>query len=304
MSQNNGSLKVNDPFEDFSCYLASERNLALSTQEGYSRDVSAFLNYLKDLRGEKLGDASEDSLIGYLASLKAKNLKESTVFRALMAIKVFFRFLKREGYIASNITDLIDSPKLWQLVPAILTVSEVTRLLKAPDQNDEEGSRDRAVLELLYGSGLRVSEAVQLDIYDVDDSFVKVKGKGRKERVVPVSREAILAVDAYLLNHRSNYESESNQALFVTSKGKRVDRFLIWRRIKEYCKEAGIEKNIHPHTLRHSFATHLLDGGADLRVIQEMMGHSSIASTDRYMQVSTQHLSEAFLNFHPRYQSE
>lgn len=295
------SPKLRDPFEDFCCYLASERNLALSTQEGYGRDVSLFLRHLKDVREEKLESASEESLIGYLAFLKSKNLKESTIFRAFMAIKVFFRFLKREGYVASNITELIDSPKLWQLLPAILTVSEVTKLLNTPDSDEEEGSRDRAILELLYGSGLRVSEAVQLDIYDVDDAFVKVKGKGRKERVVPIGRKALSAIDSYLLHHRSNYESSSNQALFVTSKGKRVDRFLVWRKVKEYCKEAGIEKNIHPHTLRHSFATHLLDGGADLRVIQEMMGHSSIASTDRYMQVSTQHLSAAFLNFHPRY---
>ncbi|CRX38375.1 tyrosine recombinase [Estrella lausannensis] len=298
----NRSLR--DPFEDFACYLASERNLALSTQEGYGHDVSLFLNHLKDVRGEKLEEASEDSLIDYLAFLKSKDLKESTIFRAFMAIKIFYRFLKQEDYVATNITDLIDSPKLWQLLPAVLTVREVTALLNAPDCSEEEGSRDRAIMELLYGSGLRVSEAIQLDIYDVDDTFVKVKGKGRKERVVPIGRKALLAIDSYLLHYRAQYESATNQALFVTSKGKRVDRFLIWRKIKEYGEEAGIEKNIHPHTLRHSFATHLLDGGADLRVIQEMMGHSSISSTDRYMRVSTHHLSEAFLNFHPRYQPD
>lgn len=290
-----------DALEDFLSYISSERNLSLGTQEAYRHDVLSFITYLKEIRDEGIEQATEDSLVSYLASLKSKQLKESTVFRAFMAIRVFFRFLKREGYAEINITDLIDSPKLWQLLPDILTTKEVESLLEAPDSSSEEGSRDRAIMELLYGSGLRVSEAVQLDIYDVDDVFVKVKGKGRKERVVPISKKALFAIDSYLLHHRSRHESETNHALFVTEKGVRVDRFLIWRRIKAYGKEAGIKKNIHPHTLRHSFATHLLDGGADLRVIQEMMGHASIASTDRYMRVSSQHLSEAFLNFHPRY---
>lgn len=285
------------PLDDFCIYIASEKNLATTTQEAYHHDIKSFLDFFQ----KPLKTIQEEDIVSYLEHLKNKNLKESTVSRAFIALKVFFRFLKRERYLDVSVVDLLDTPRIWQTLPEILSYKEVVSLLQAPDETTESGCRDRAILELLYGSGLRVSEVTCLDIYDVDDTFVKVRGKGRKERVVPVGQKSLEAIDRYLAQFRGGHDSEHNLALFVTEKGKRVDRFLIWRNIKEYGKESGITKNIHPHTLRHSFATHLLDGGADLRIIQEMMGHASIASTDRYMRVSTKHLTESFHNFHPRY---
>ncbi|MFQ5729368.1 MAG: tyrosine-type recombinase/integrase, partial [Waddliaceae bacterium] len=162
------------------------------------------------------------------------------------------------------------------------------------------GARDKAILELLYSSGLRVSEVCTIQIYDVDDEYVKVFGKGQKERLVPLGQCALAAIDHYLLYYRSQYDSEKEKALFVTKKGRPLDRISIWRMIKSHAKKAGITKSISPHTLRHSFATHLLDNGAELRVIQEMLGHANINSTERYTHVSRAHIQKAFTAFHPR----
>jgi integrase/recombinase XerD len=215
----------------------------------------------------------------------------------LIAVKVFFRYLKREGMIPQDPTLHLDTPKLWQLIPEVLSCEEVERLLAAPDQESPVGARDRAILEVLYASGLRVSEVCSLNIQDLDDTTLRVKGKGGKERVVPIAEVAVKAVDDYLTRFRGEQEEE---ALFLNERGKRMDRQLVWKQIKFYAKKAGIDKRISPHTLRHSFATHLLDNGADLRVIQEMLGHASIATTDRYTHVSQHHLKSAFDAFHPR----
>lgn len=291
------------PLDDFCSYISSEKNLSISTVSAYHHDISAFIQYQETVRNSSLLKSQEEDIVSYLAHLRDRGMKEATVLRAFIALKVFFRFLKREKYLEVSALELLDIPKISSLLPDVLSYKEVNALLAAPDCQTESGCRDKALLELLYGSGLRVSEACALDIYDVDDTFVKVKGKGRKERLVPIGKKSLAAIDTYLSSYRSLHDSEDNLALFVTDKGKRVDRMLIWSRIKEYGKKAHILKNIHPHTLRHSFATHLLDGGADLRIIQEMLGHASIASTDRYMRVSSTHLTASFQNFHPRYES-
>jgi integrase/recombinase XerD len=216
--------------------------------------------------------------------------------RALIALKVFHRFLVKEALMPSEPLNL-DTPKLWRYLPDVLNAQEVEALLSAPDPNTSTGARDKAILEVLYGCGLRVSELCSLTLYAVDDLAVKVKGKGDKERLVPIGKKAIEAIDHYLLYHRKECQQE---ALFITQKGKAVDRVLVWRQIKEYAKLAGITKNVHPHTLRHAFATHLLENGADLRVIQELLGHASIATTDRYTHVSLARLKESFYKHHPR----
>ncbi len=192
---------------------------------------------------------------------------------------------------------LLESPKIWQLIPDILSLSEMECLLKQPNPDSAKGARDRAILEVLYASGLRVSELCQLKIEDVDDAYVKVNGKGGKEKVVPIGKKAIAAIDYYL-----SFRDGTNQnALFISNKGKPIHRVGVWKMVKRYAMQAGIRKNIFPHTFRHSFATHLLDNGADLRVIQEMLGHASIDSTDRYTHISCKHLHEAFQKFHPRH---
>lgn len=282
----------NDSLHSFLLYLAAERGLATNTLSAYERDIQKFLECVHPQK------ATQQHIIDWLEKLKKEGAASASISRALMALKVFFRFCKREKIVEKNPTQFLDSPKLWQLIPEVLSLKEVECLLAAPDKETTAGSRDQAILELLYSSGLRVSELCGLNLHDVDDTFVRVLGKGSKERVVPVGKAAIEAIDHYLLHFRPEATGEK-EPLFLNSRGKRVDRSLIWRRIKGYAKKAGIAKNISPHTLRHSFATHLLDGGADLRVIQEMMGHATINSTDRYTHISRSKLSDAFHSFHP-----
>lgn len=285
---------------DFLAYISSEKGLALNTIEAYRRDVESFIKFLEELGFQSLTKIDTSQLVTFLSQLKEIGYASSTLCRMMISLKVFFRFLTREGLISTNIALYLHTPKLWQLLPEVLNPEEVERLLAQPIPSTLFGSRDKAILEVLYASGLRVSEVCTLDLYSVDDKFVRVLGKGSKERLVPIGQEAVQAIDHYLIHHRCNCDSQEQQALFVTKSGKRMDRISIWRMIKNYAKKAGIHKNISPHTLRHSFATHLLDNGADLRIIQEMLGHASISSTDRYTHISRSRLQEAFQAFHPR----
>ncbi|MGE0671265.1 MAG: site-specific tyrosine recombinase XerD [Parachlamydiales bacterium] len=285
---------------DFLSYIASEKGLSTNTVAAYRRDLEMFFELLKGRGKLALEEVGEGDVIAFLAQLKSGQYASSSVCRSLVAVKVFFRFLKREKLIATDPTANLDSPKLWQLIPEVLTYDEVDALLKSPDPTDPMGARDRAVFEVIYASGLRVSEVCGLNLFDISEKTVRVKGKGGKERIVPIAQAAIDAVDHYLIHFRDAQPEQKEAPLFVTSKGKRIDRTLVWQRIKLYGKKAGIGKPLSPHTLRHSFATHLLENGADLRVIQEMLGHASVATTDRYTHISQQHLTQAFSNFHPR----
>lgn len=285
---------------DLLAYLGSEKGLATNTLLAYERDNASFLQFLKDKGVEEITAVREEDVIAFLAHLKAKAYADSSVCRMVVALKVFFRFLKKEGVIDTDPMAHLDAPKFWQLIPEVLTFAEVSALLSAPDATSDEGIRDRAILAVLYASGLRVSEVCSLDLHSIDDAMLRVKGKGGKERVVPIARSAVDAVDAYLLKVRTEKKA-LNEALFVRGKmGQRVDRYFVWKQVKHYAIKASISKNISPHTLRHSFATHLLENGADLRVIQEMLGHASIATTDRYTHLSQRRLMESFHGFHPR----
>lgn len=286
--------------QDFISFISSEKGLAQNSIEAYGRDARAFLEFACRQNIRLIGDIQEDHIVSFLSSLKSSQYAASSICRALITLKVFFRFLKREGFILVDIAHYLETPKLWQLIPNVLTSTEVDLLLQQPDPETPTGGRDKAMLELLYASGLRVSELCNLSIYDVDDQFIRIMGKGGKERIVPLGSKALAAIDDYLHRYRSSFDSESMQTLFVNRIGKPIDRITVWKRIKFYMKKAGLKKNISPHTLRHSFATHLLDNGADLRVIQEMLGHSHIGSTDRYTHVSRSHLQEAFHRFHPK----
>ncbi len=294
----------NDSFDalldDFSTYIGSEKGLTPNTIAAYQRDISSFFNYLKQANITTIQDVKEQHLVDFMSTLKTQDYASSSVARHLISIKVLCRFLKREGELKFNFAFYLETPKIWQLIPEVLTYEEIEKLLEAPDTETLQGCRDKAILEVIYACGLRVSEVCQLKIYDVDDVYVRVMGKGRKERVVPIGAEAIRAIDHYLHHYRSQTDSEKVQTLFVSNRGKPLDRISIWKMIKAYAKKIGITKNISPHTLRHSFATHLLDNGADLRVIQEMLGHASISSTDRYTHISKAHMQQSFEAFHPR----
>lgn len=277
---------------DFLAYLATERGLSAHTCAAYGRDLRHFNQVVQ----REIKEVTPLEISLFLSHLKEKRYASSSLCRAVMALKVFFRFLKREGLVEKDVTVYLESPKIWQLIPEVLSQDEVMRLLNAPQKDSKEGLRDRAILHLLYASGVRVSELCMLNIQDVDDQFVRVKGKGGKERLVPIAKSAVQELDCYLVDGRE----EGGEALFLSLGGKRVTRFEVWKRVKYYAKKANIEKPISPHTLRHSFATHLLEHDADLRVIQEMLGHANIATTDRYTHISQKHLREAFDRFHPK----
>lgn len=289
---------MKDRIDDFLMYLASEKGLAKNTLIAYETDLLALFDFLE---GKDVSQIGKKEIIDFLEYKQTKGLASSSICRALIAVKVFFRFLKAESVISSNEISLLESPKIWQLIPEVLSLYEVDLLLKAPDPSTFIGSRDRAVLEVMYASGIRVSEACGLDVTDVGDESIRVRGKGGKERIVPIARSSLLKLDAYLASFRDGISlKEASPAIFLTTKGKRIDRVNVWNRIKFYAKKAGLCKNISPHTLRHSFATHLLENGADLRIIQELLGHTHIATTDRYTQVSQKHVIASFTAFHPR----
>ena len=276
---------------DFLSYIGAEKGLSINTIEAYGKDIRRFCEGAKHV-------VVEEDIVDHLAALKEQGFASSSIYRNLMALRVFFRFLRREGLIETDPTELLDSPKMWQLIPEVLSGEEVEALLRAPEDEDEEGMRDKAILETLYATGIRASELCSLNIHDVGESTIRVLGKGGKERIVPIGEEALSAIDAYLGKWRN--DKGEKRPLFLSKRGRRLNRTTLWERVKFYAKQAGIEKEISPHTLRHSFATHLLDHGADLRVIQEMLGHADIGTTDRYTHLSKKRLFEAFDTFHPR----
>lgn len=283
--------------ENFGIYLLSERGLSLNTLEAYNRDISYFCDYLISHEIPSWKEVNQNHIYSFLLTRKELDYADSSLYRWFMSLKVFFRFLKREKIILKDITQFLETPKIWKLIPEILSEEEINTLLRQIDSSKILGARDKAIIEILYGSGLRVSELCDLKIYDVDDISLKVRGKGGKERIVPIGQQAIHALDQYL-NFR--HSSQREEWLFLSQNGKQIDRTQVWKMVKKYAKEAGIEKKISPHTFRHTFATHLLDNGADLRIIQDLLGHATISSTDRYTQVSQSHIKNAFNAFHPR----
>jgi integrase/recombinase XerD len=282
-------------FEDYILYLKSEKGLSKQTIESYGRDLSKLIAFL-DQKNMSLDSLEESALHQFLGQYKEQ--ATATLARLMISCRLFFRFLKREKWLEKDLNQFLETPKIWQLIPDVLTSEEVERLLDAPGNESVLDFRDRALLELFYASGLRVSELIQVKINDVQEDRIRVLGKGNKERIIPVGSKALEAIDAYLVNGRDLFPQGP---LFLSHRGKPLERTLVWRLIKQYAKKAGIQKNISPHTLRHSFATHLLEGGADLRVIQEMLGHSSIGTTERYTHVCKTQLQQAFQNFHNRY---
>lgn len=288
---------MDEAVADFLSYIASEKGLAKNSVEAYERDVTAFKTYLKQVHVNDFQLMQSDHIVAFMAEMKQKNYAIASICRAIVAIKVMCRFFKRENITKQNVALHLETPKLWQIIPNVLSGDEIERLFQQPDVTSFVGARDRAILEVLYSSGLRVSEVCGLKIHDVGDTFVRIFGKGRKERLVPIGKPAIAAIDHYCLMRNTAWDKEEN--LFLSKSGKALDRITVWRMIKSHAKQTGIMKSISPHSLRHSFATHLLDNGADLRVIQEMLGHSSISSTDRYTHVSRTHLQNAFNKFSP-----
>lgn len=287
---------VEENIAAFLQYLLCERGLSQNTIDAYSRDLKQFSEFLPPA----LHAIEAEHAIAFLSLLRQQQYASSSIARALIAIKMFARFLKKEGYTTEDFGRFLDTPKLWQTIPDILSYSEVEALLAAPDTATRTGIRDKAILEVLYATGIRVSELCGLCIYDVDDAQIKVCGKGSKERLVPIAKKAVEAIDKYLNEVRACFDAEK-KTLFLSERGNPLNRIAVWKIVKQLAKRACIEKNISPHTLRHSFASHLLDAGADLRIIQEMLGHAHISSTDRYTHVSNAQLQKNFRKFHSRW---
>ncbi len=277
-------------------YIAYEKCLSENTQEAYERDLDLFCSFIKekDLRGD------QKSAVAFLQSLRDRGYASSSCARNMIALKVFFRFLFREGYSTLDEGRFLDSPKLWQKLPEVLSEEDIKKIIHSCAGKSAQDIRDKAIFELLYGTGIRVSELCSLSIYDVADQSITVKGKGDKERLLPLGPQALDAVDRYLTCVRCRYESEMNSSLFVTNRGRPLDRINVWRMVKQRAKNVGITKEISPHTMRHTYATHLLNGGADIRVIQELLGHAHISSTDKYTHLSRSQVQERFFEFHPR----
>ncbi|MBE6391674.1 MAG: site-specific tyrosine recombinase XerD [Lentisphaerae bacterium] len=287
-------------------HLKVERGLSRNTVIAYRNDLCSLGDFLMDNGVNKWELATRDALLDYLDFQRQQGLEESSIARSLAAIKLFFRYLYAEKFSSVDPTAAMDSPRLWRILPDMLSIRETERLLKAFPENSGEALtiRNRAIIEVMYASGLRVSETADLKLADVDfdSGMLRVIGKGSKERLVPVAAAVLTLLRKYISvsRHELTAKIPLSPYLFVSRTGRRLDRERIWAIIKEAALIAGINKEIHPHTLRHSFATHLLENGADLRAIQEMLGHSDISTTELYTHVDKSRLLAVHRKFHPR----
>jgi len=293
---------MNTLIHEFINYLSVERGLAMNTLESYGRDLRQYSQFLEEDQAD-LHAVSRNTILNYLMFLQEQGKATATIARRLAALKAFYQFLVREKRIGTDPTANLESPKLEKRLPRVLTVTEVERLLAQPDSSQPAGLRDRAMLELLYATGIRVSELVSLEVADVnlEGGYIRCAGKGSKERIVPLGSLAIKSVREFLENGRMRLVKDRDEsALFVNHHGHRLTRQGFWKIVKRYADDARIEKEITPHTLRHSFATHLLENGADLRSVQEMLGHADISTTQIYTHVTRGRLKEVYARTHPR----
>lgn len=283
-------------------YLRVERGLANNTIVSYRKDLENYSQFLQN-QGAVLASAEKKHIIGFLLSLQKLERSPSTISRHLAAIKTFYKFLLEERIIINDPTMNLESPRLQRPLPKILSFQEVELLLNQPRGLTPGEKRDKAMLELLYATGLRVSELISLNLEDInlEIGFLRSLGKGSKERIIPIGKAAINAVDAYLRQGRAKLvKSNLERNLFVNQHGRPLTRQGFWKILKKYAREAGIKKEITPHTLRHSFATHLLEGGADLRSVQEMLGHADITTTQIYTHLTQGRIREVYFKTHPR----
>ena len=289
----------------FGDYLTLEQGTSPRTLEAYRRDVERLVDYVRTKGGTSPVDITSRMLREFVYHLKDVGLSPSSIRRNISAVRTYFRFLLADGAVTRDPSERLETPKRWRTLPEVLTVAEIEKLLAAPTLDDPLAFRDRAMLELAYGAGLRVSEWITLGTRDVllEDKLVRVFGKGSKERLVPIGRSAIGAVATYIRELRPRLERNGaggKGILFLNARGSPLTRMGAWKILRRYVERAGIEKTVSPHTLRHSFATHLLEGGADLRAVQEMLGHADISTTQIYTHVDREYLRQVHKQYHPR----
>lgn len=300
---------VKEDIERFLNYLSVEKGFSENTQAAYRNDLSQLASFVEQDAGKRSlipswSSFNRQGMLSYLLDLKERGYVATTQARKVAAAKSFFNFMVSEGKVKDNPTGNISSPNVGRQLPKPISVNQVRKLLEQPaKQETPEAKRDKAMLELLYASGMRVSELTSLNTGDVDTSGDSVRcfGKGHKERIIPIYRRASLAVEDYLKSARPKLaRSNEEKALFLNRRGERLTRQGFWQILKGYAKEAGLDERITPHTLRHSFATHMLSGGADLRSVQEMLGHANISTTQVYTHLTTEHVRRTYEKSHPR----
>jgi integrase/recombinase XerD len=289
--------------ERFSDFLALEQGASPRTSEAYRRDVARLTTYVAAKGAAAPSDISSRMLREFVYHLKDLGLAPASIRRNVSSVHTYFRFLLGDGHVVRDPSERLETPKRWRSLPDVLTVDEVNRLLAAPSLDEPLAFRDRALLELAYGAGLRVSEWITLAVRDVlfEEGLVRVFGKGSKERLVPIGRSAIGAVAIYLRELRPRLErGEGKGILLLNARGRPLTRMGAWKILRHHVEKAQITKHVSPHTLRHSFATHLLERGADLRAVQEMLGHADISTTQIYTHVDREYLRAVHKQFHPR----
>ncbi|HKN58002.1 MAG TPA: site-specific tyrosine recombinase XerD [Gemmatimonadaceae bacterium] len=289
--------------ERFDDFLALEQGASIQTSRAYKLDIARFVAYANVKGAKSPIDVGARTLREYVYHLKDLGLSAASIRRNVSAVRTYFKFLVAEGHVVRDPSERLETPKKWRTLPEVLGVDEIDKLLAAPSLDEPLAFRDRAMLELAYGAGLRVSEWISLSVRDVmlQDHLVRVFGKGAKERLVPIGRRAIGAIAIYLRELRPKLEKgEGKGILFLNARGQPLSRMGAWKILRKYVDQAGITKPVSPHTLRHSFATHLLEGGADLRAVQEMLGHVDISTTQIYTHIDREYLRSVHKQFHPR----
>jgi integrase/recombinase XerD len=291
----------------FLSYLRVEKGLAQNTILAYGRDLKRFAEFLRKRQKQRMEDVTREDVVDFLSSLYKEKLDSRSVARYLVSLRGLYKFAMMEGRVGSDPTENLESPKVRNSLPTYLRAEEIDKLLQAPNLATPIGLRDRAMLEVLYSTGLRVSELLNLRLSDIDTrvGFVRCIGKGDKERLVPIGRKALEAVEQYLVHARPKFARPAsppphNQVLFLTRIGRRLSRVGIWKILHDYGMRLGLRGRLTPHKLRHSFATHLLEGGADLRSVQLMLGHADISTTQIYTHVVEERLKQIYKAHHPR----
>ena len=282
--------------------ISVEKGLSKNTRLAYGRDLKKYVSFLKKAKVSSFDAVTRQEIMDFL--LKERNkLTPSSVSRELVAVRMFHRFLAEEARVKEDVTDALEAPKLWKHLPEVLSVSEIEVLIKSPNTRKPQGVRDQAVLELMYAAGLRATEVTLLKTghLNFETGYLRVSGKGDKERMVPMGKMARASVERYLAKVRPQWvKAGAEEALFVTRLGRRMSRQTVWGIIKKYARESKIRKKIYPHIRRHSFATHFLENGAELRVVQELLGHSDISTTQIYTHIERSRLKGIHQKFHPR----
>jgi integrase/recombinase XerD len=290
-------------------YLRTERSLSENSIASYNFDLTKLFDFLKRKKMISVKEIDDKALNDFLKIIKSSMNKNDEVFsvksisRYISSFRTFFKFLEAENYIKNNPAENLEAPKSSRALPEVLTIDEINKILDSVNLSDKAGLRDRAILETMYASGLRVSELTNLEISNIDfeSGFLRVFGKGSKERIVPIGKSALSFIAEYIKMLRDKIKNaKSLNYVFLNLRGGKLSRMGVWNIVDEYCKKANIKKEVHPHTFRHSFATHLLEGGADIRIIQEMLGHSDISTTQIYTHIDKEYLIEIHKTFHPR----